>query len=153
MRWCLFVLIFLLVGCASTARQSPQSWIYKGHCVKADLGGQDYLADCTDSLITLDYPSGASAIAFLLTGGRRVIFLAGDDAKLHPSHTNGVALEVSLVTESEERDFSSAVVVCDRTRETPVPKFIECIGQAETKPVFFTFETDGALPVSGETEK
>lgn len=152
MRWLYLFMTLFLVGCASSAKHDPQSLFYHGHCVKAQIGGQDFLADCTDTLVTLDYPSGTSAISFLLTGDRQVIFLLDKDPKVHPTSEAWITLSAALVTGSEEHDYQAVTIICSRSHEIGEPEYIQCIGQAEGKAAYFAFQLDGTAPIAGKSE-
>ena len=150
MRWLTVLATLGLSACAGAAKQQIHGLYYHGHCVKALIGGRDFLADCSGTLATLEYPSDLYAISFLLTGDRQVIFLLSKDPAVHPADSSFVTNRAALVTGSDEHDYETVAVVCNQTRETPVPKFFECIGQAEGQSAFFSFETDGTPPVVGK---
>jgi hypothetical protein len=158
-RLCVLILPVLLVSCATPAQQPPQTWIYKGHCVKAQIGGKDLLADCGDSVAVLEFPSGVSAIVFPLSADRKLMFISPSDPKIHQvnaswfqSKTTLSVLRLSMSSGAGEYVYDRVVVGCDRTQEVPVPKFVECIGQADGQPVFFGFETDGTPPVADKSQ-
>lgn len=150
MRWLTLLLSLVLAACAGSTKSDPQSLYYRGHCINAQIGGENFLADCRGILATLEYPSGKSVISFLLTGDRLVMFFLSNDSAFHPSATSWITQSASLMTGSQGRDYQRVVVICSRTREVPVPKFIECVGQAEGKAASFSFQTDGTPPIAGD---